>query len=71
MKKILKREDLVYQRDKYVYNFQQFETIRSFAKTIFASKITLDNADKDQSDLLNDFVDFKKETKPRNTEKKS
>ena len=71
MKKILKREDLLYQRDKYVYNFQQFETIRSFAKTIFAGKITLDNADKDQSDLLNDFIDFKKETKLRNTEKKS
>ena len=42
-------------------SFQQYETKRSIAKIIFAGKITLDNADKDQSDLLNDFTDFKKE----------
>ena len=33
---------------KYVYNFQQFETVRYFAKNIFAGKFTLNDADKDQ-----------------------
>ena len=28
-------EDLVYETDKYVYNIQQFETIRSVAKNNF------------------------------------
>ena len=64
MKKILKREDLVYKKDKDVYNFQQYEAIRSFAKNIFNRKITLDNADKEQTDLLNDFMDIKKRIKP-------
>ena len=40
-------------------------------KNIFGGKITLVNADKDQCDLLNDFIDFKKWTKPKYIEKKS
>ena len=33
--KIVKREDLVYETDKSVYNLQQYETIRSFSKKYF------------------------------------
>ena len=43
----MNRGDLIHKTNKYVYNFQQFETIRSFAKNIFANFIILDNADKD------------------------
>lgn len=39
-------------------------------KNIFAGKTTLDNAHKDQSDILNEFIDFKRRNKPRNKEKK-
>ena len=60
----------VYKTDKFVYKFLQFEKIGSFAKYILAGKITLDNTDKDQSDLLNDFIDFRKRTKPKDLEKK-
>ena len=42
---IVKREDLVYQTNAYVHNFQQYETLRSF---IFAGKITFPQ---DESDL--------------------
>ena len=38
--------------------------------SIIAGKIILDNVDKDQRDLLNNFIDFKKRAKPRNREKK-
>ena len=38
-----------------MYNTQQYETVKSW-RNIFAGKITLDNADKYQSDLLNDFI---------------
>ena len=41
-----------------------------FCKNIISGKITLDNVDKDQSDLLNGFIDFKKRTKPRDRERK-
>ena len=46
MNKIVKRECLVRNRNrtnKYVYNCQQYETIRSFEKNEFAGKITLDD----------------------------
>ena len=46
MNKIVKREYLVRNRNRtnnYVYNCQQYETIRSFKKNEFASKITLDD----------------------------
>ena len=67
---MVKTEDLVYETDIYKYNFQRFETIWSFAKNIYVSKITLDDADKTQSDLLNEFPDFKKGTRPRNKKKR-
>lgn len=40
-----------------------------FAKNIFSVKITLDNADKDQSDLLTGFIDLQKGAKLRGIEK--
>ena len=36
------RKDLIYEADKYAFNFDQSETIRSFGDTIF--KIILDKA---------------------------
>ena len=49
---------------------QQFETIRTFGKNICAGKITLNNADKDQINLLLEIIDFNKNTKPRNSSNK-
>ena len=46
------------------------EILRSFSKTIFLGKIDLVKADKVQSDLLNKFLDFKKEIRQKNIEKK-
>ena len=70
MGKIVKIEDLVYKTDKYVHNFQQYEIIRSFSKSIFARKISLDDSDKTQIDLLNEFVDLKKRAKLKDIEKR-
>ena len=70
MKKIVERENLLYEINKYVHNFQQYERITSIAKNILGGKITLDDTDKDQSDLLNELVDFQKEAKPRNKKKR-
>ena len=57
--KILKRKDLVYKTNKYAYNLQQYKIIRSSAKNFFAGKITLDNADENQSDFLNKFREWR------------
>ena len=64
-KKKSKKKNLVYERDKYAY-----ETIRSFAKDIFACKITLDDAYKAQRHLLKKYLGFKKGKRPRNGEKR-
>ena len=37
--KIVKREGFVYEADKYVYNFLQYETIRSLAKNVLMVKL--------------------------------
>ena len=51
------------------YNFQQFSTIRSFARNSFSGKITLDDADDEQVKLLTEIMDFKEKRKPKNFEK--
>ena len=70
IEKIVNRENFIYKTNKSVYNFQQFETIKFFAKNIFAGQSTLDNADKYQSNLLHEIFDFNKNMKPRSFRKK-
>lgn len=41
--------NFIYETKKYVCSFQQFKTIRSFAKNIFAGKTNLNDTNKDQS----------------------
>ena len=51
-KKKVKRKDLMYKTNKYRYDFQKCETIRSFGKCIYTGKINIDEAEMDQSNLL-------------------
>ena len=37
----MNREDLIFETNKDICNFQQFETIKSFAKNIYDGKFTL------------------------------
>ena len=52
-------------KEKKLYNLQQFEIIRYFAKNIIGGKITLDNANENQSKSLTEIVEFNKYTKSR------
>ena len=65
------REKLIYKSNKYTYDFRKFQTIRTFGKDIYEGKITLEEADKDQSDLLNDIKNFSDKTRPKNYKKKN
>ena len=56
--------------NSYIYDFQQFEKIVSIAKNIFNGKITLNNNDKDQGDLISEIMNFKKK-KTKNLKEKS
>ena len=57
------------QSNKYVYIFQQFKT-RTFVKNFFMGDVTLNDADKDQSNLLFEIVKFGRVTKPGEVERK-
>ena len=42
----------MYKTNKYRYDFQKCETIRSFGECIYTGKINIDEAEMDQSNLL-------------------
>ena len=42
----------------YIYGFQQFETIRSFGDNMYIGKINIDEAEKNQSNLLENLAEF-------------
>ena len=43
---------------KYMYDFQQLEMKRSFGDYIYTGKISIDEAEMDQSNLLKNMVEF-------------
>ena len=42
-----KEKDLKYKTNKYLYDFQEFETIRSLCDSIYAGKINIDETEMD------------------------
>ena len=46
------QKDLKYKTNKYLYDFQQFETIRSFSDSFYSGKINIVEAELYQSNVL-------------------
>ena len=65
IEKTLDRENLFYRMNEYKYNFQNFRTINTFGRDIYNGTITLKQADKDQSDLLVEILNFRRQLKPK------
>ena len=70
IEKNIDREKLVYDAGKYMYDFRTFNIIRTFGEDIYEGKITLEEADEDQSDLTDEINKFIKETRPKKYDKK-
>ena len=66
----VKRRDFIYKTNKYKYDFQQYETIRSFGDSIYAGNHNIDEAEMDQSNLLEDMVEFNEKSRPAKKEDK-
>ena len=64
----IKQKDLMYRANKYKYNFQQYETIRSFGEGTYADKITKDEDAEDQSILLKNIVEFNEKFRTKTKE---
>ena len=69
IEKTMDREKLVYRANEYTYSFQNFRTIRAFGRDIYNGEITLKEADEDQASLLNEIINFREKTKPRDEER--
>ena len=69
IEKNVDREKLIYETDEYTYSFKNFQTIKTFVRDIYESKITIKEAEY-QADLLIDIMNFRKSRKPRSQEKK-
>ena len=70
LEEIIRRKDLKYETKKHMYDFQQYETIRSFGDNIYTGKINIDEAEMDQSNLFKNIVEFNNKFRPRTTEGK-
>ena len=63
-------KNLIYRKNEYMYNFKNSGTINTFGRYIYNGVVTLKEADKDQSSLLVETLNFKSKTKPQNPAKK-
>ena len=68
--KNVEREKLLYKASGNTYDFRKFNTIRTFGKNIYEVKINLEEADKDQLDLLNEIKKFSEKTRPKGCKKR-
>ena len=57
---------MIYYSSKEPYDFRMFKTIRSFGDDIYSSHITINEADQEQSDLVEYILNFNNKTKPKN-----
>ena len=71
IEKNVDREKSIYEANEYTYSFKNFQTIKNFVRDIYEGKITIKEANKYQTDLLAEIMNFSKNTKPRSQEKKT
>ena len=60
----IKRKGFKYKTNEYLYDIQQFQTIRSFDDSIYTGEINIDKPEMDQSNLLGNMVKFNNKSKP-------
>ena len=70
IEKNVDREKLFYKSNTNKYSFRKLQTIKAFGKDIYNGEITLEEADKGQSELVEKIDDFIKKMKLRNKEKR-
>ena len=61
----------IYETNEYTYSFKNFQTIKTFGRDIYGGTITLEEAYKNQPNLLAEIMNFRKNRRPRSPEKKT
>ena len=57
---------MIYCSSEETFNFRIFKTIRSFGDNIYSGKITINEGDQEQSDLVEYTLNFNNKTRPKN-----
>ena len=68
--KKVNRDNMIYYSSKEPFDFRMFKTIRSFGDDIYSSKITINEADQEQSDLVEYILNFNNKTRLKNKDGK-
>ena len=68
--KKVNRDNIIYYSRKEPFDFRMFKTIRSFGDDIYSSKITINEADQEQSDLVEYILNFNTKTRRKNKDDK-
>ena len=61
---------MIYYSSKEPYDFRMFKTVRSFDDDICNSKITINKADQEESDLVEYILNVNNKTRPKNKDDK-
>ena len=69
-KKKVNRNNIIYYLSKELFDFRIFKTIRSFGHDIYSNKITINEADQEQSDLVEYIWNFNNKARPKNKDDK-
>ena len=64
------RDNMIYYSSKEPFDFRMFKTIRSFGDDIYSSKITINESDQEESDLVQYILNFNNKTRPKNKDDK-
>ena len=61
---------MIYYSSKEAFDFRMFKTIRSFGDHIYSGKITKNEADQEQSDLVEYVLNLDQKARPKNKDDK-
>ena len=70
MKKKVNKNNIISNSSKGPFNFNAFKTIRSFGDSIYSGKITINEADQEQANLLGYTLNFNAKARPKNKDEK-
>ena len=62
---------MIYYSSKESFDFRIFNKIRSFREDIYSWKITINEADQEQADLVEYIVNFNNKARPKNKNDKN
>ena len=68
--KKVNRDNIIYYSSKEPFDFRMFKITRSFGDDIYSRKVAINEADQEQSDLVEYILNFNDKSRPKNKDDK-